>query len=138
MQVCAELYRLVPAIEMLNVGVAAVSLAIDRQDGPAGGAWEFVMTVATLPVVVVRSFAVSWIITLAELAGYRPCRVLQAAGHFSTKLPWRMVERRLGVLVVAHPPRRARSKSCKVLERLAESHEKVEAGGESGARTLHV
>jgi hypothetical protein len=83
-QVCAELYRLVPAIEMLNVGVAAVSLAIDRQDGPAGGAWEFVMTVATLPVVVVRSFAVSWIITLAELAGYRPCRVLQAAGHFST------------------------------------------------------
>jgi hypothetical protein len=39
-----------------------------------------------------------------------------------------MVERRLGVLVVAHPPRRARSKSCKVLERLAESHERLRPG----------
>lgn len=65
-QVCAELYRLVPAIEMLNVGVAAVSLAIDRQDGPAGGLG--IRHVATLPVGC-RQIVRRVLDHLAELAG---------------------------------------------------------------------
>src|ERR1039458_6068628 len=90
-------------------------------------AWEFVMTAATLPRGC-RQIVRRVLDHLAELAGVSSLPCSAGCRPFLYKLPWRMVERRLGVLVVAHPPRRARSKSCKVLERLAESHERLGPG----------